>query len=98
MFHVSFAQQNVQIGEALWLFPRRHRDRFEWIALLAYTAGPHCFRTAEGSVWMTSHACRNGRERRVSALAKMLPDMCGTSGALTLTSWMRTHLGLAPIN
>lgn len=36
MFHVSFAQQNVQIGEALWLFPRRHRDRFEWIALLAY--------------------------------------------------------------
>ena len=36
MFHVSFAQQNVQIGEARWLFPRRHRDRFEWIALLAY--------------------------------------------------------------
>jgi hypothetical protein len=36
MFHVSFAQQNVQIGEGSWLFPRRHRDRFEWIALLAY--------------------------------------------------------------
>ena len=36
MFLVSFAQQNVKIGDARWLFPRRHRDRFEWIALLAY--------------------------------------------------------------
>ena len=36
MFRVSFAQKNVQIGDAQWLFPRRHRDRFEWIALLAY--------------------------------------------------------------
>lgn len=36
VFHVSFAQLNVQIGDGQWLFPRRHRDRFEWIALLAY--------------------------------------------------------------
>ena len=36
MFHVSFAQRNVQVGHAGWLFSRSHRDRFEWIALLAY--------------------------------------------------------------
>lgn len=36
MFHVSFAHQNIQIGDGQWLFPRRHRERFEWIALLAY--------------------------------------------------------------
>jgi hypothetical protein len=36
VFHVSFEQQNVQVGNENWLFPRRHRDRFEWIALLAY--------------------------------------------------------------
>lgn len=36
MFRVSFAQKNVQIGDAQWLFTRGHRDRFEWIALLAY--------------------------------------------------------------
>lgn len=36
MFRVLFAQQNIQVGDDRWLFPRRHRDRFEWIALLAY--------------------------------------------------------------
>lgn len=36
MFHVSFAQQNIDVGNAGKLFPRAHRDRFEWIALLAY--------------------------------------------------------------
>jgi hypothetical protein len=36
VFRISFAQQNVQLDEESWLFPRRHRDRFEWIALLAY--------------------------------------------------------------
>jgi hypothetical protein len=36
LFHVSYARQNVQIGDGQWLFLRRHRDRFEWISLLAY--------------------------------------------------------------
>lgn len=36
MFRVLFEQQNVQIDGARYLFPRKHRDRFEWIALLAY--------------------------------------------------------------
>lgn len=36
MFRISFALQNVQIGDGRGLFARRHRDRFEWIALLAY--------------------------------------------------------------
>ncbi len=36
MFRVSFVQQNVQIGDGRGVFARRHRDRFEWIALLAY--------------------------------------------------------------
>jgi hypothetical protein len=36
MFRVSFAKQNVEIGDGRWLFARGHRDRFEWIALLAY--------------------------------------------------------------
>lgn len=36
MFRVSFADQNVRIDGGRWLFPRRHQERFEWIALLAY--------------------------------------------------------------
>ena len=36
MFRVSFARRNVQIDDAQWLFRRRHQDRFEWMALLAY--------------------------------------------------------------
>jgi hypothetical protein len=36
MLQVCFAQQNVLIGDDQWLFQRRHRDRFEWIALPAY--------------------------------------------------------------
>lgn len=36
VFRVSFAQKNVQIGDALWLFPKAFPDRFAWIALLAY--------------------------------------------------------------
>ncbi len=36
MFRVSFARQNVLTAKGRWLFPKAHRDRFEWIALLAY--------------------------------------------------------------
>ncbi|MDP9049502.1 MAG: hypothetical protein M3O31_02100 [Acidobacteriota bacterium] len=36
VFHVSFTQHNVLTGDERKLFPKAHRDRFEWIALLAY--------------------------------------------------------------
>lgn len=36
VFHVSFAKQNVEIGEGRWLFENGSQDRIEWIALLAY--------------------------------------------------------------
>src|ERR1700676_5610396 len=52
---VSYEKMNLQLGDRGWLFDRREKMRFEWLALLAFKR----LRVPRDQAWVTvSEICR----------------------------------------